>query len=83
VGDEEVIEHEHDRAEQRGRAGDSEALTPDPSPNLGEGQGRGLIDESDVPAALETLKQHDVVEQSGDKWRYRVELMRRWVESKI
>ena len=27
----------------------------------------------------ETLRQHDVVVQEGERWRYAVELMRLWV----
>jgi len=40
------------------------------------------LDASAARTALETLQQHDVVEQVDDKWRFRVELMRRWVASR-
>jgi hypothetical protein len=37
------------------------------------------LEESTLHGALATLAQHDVVEQDGEMWQYRVELMRRWV----
>lgn len=37
------------------------------------------LEESTVHGALATLAQHDVVQQGGETWQYRVELMRRWV----
>jgi DNA-binding IclR family transcriptional regulator len=37
------------------------------------------LEESTLHGALATLEQHDVVEQKGEMWQYRVELMRRWV----
>jgi hypothetical protein len=36
-------------------------------------------EEKTLGAALQVLRQHDVVLQEGDRWRYAVELMRRWV----
>ena len=32
-----------------------------------------------VSSALETLQQHDVVIEAEGRWRFTVELMRRWV----
>jgi len=38
----------------------------------------GLAD-GDLDAAIQTLVDHDVVRLDGERWRYTVELMRRWV----
>lgn len=40
------------------------------------------LDESTARAALSKLQDHDVVAEVDGVWRYRVELMRRWVENK-
>jgi DNA-binding IclR family transcriptional regulator len=37
------------------------------------------IDRLAVEAALETLARHDVVAEEDGRWRFTVELMRRWV----
>jgi hypothetical protein len=37
------------------------------------------LDEETLNAALAALKQHDVVVEEAGRWRYAVELMRRWV----
>jgi len=36
-----------------------------------------------VKHALETLKRHDVILEENDRWRFTVELMRRWVRNQI
>jgi hypothetical protein len=44
---------------------------------------RNQVSEADIRAALDKLQDHDVVEQVDGVWRIRVELMRRWVNSKL
>jgi len=36
-----------------------------------------------LEAALEALERHDVVEKEAGRWRFTVELMRRWVVQEV
>ncbi|MDJ1173118.1 AAA family ATPase [Roseofilum capinflatum] len=36
----------------------------------------------DLTAALETLKRHDVINQTGERWQIQVELCRRWIATR-
>ena len=43
---------------------------------------RASLDEVQLQSAIETLELHDVIVNDEGRYRYTVELMRRWVQNK-